>query len=157
MRNSSPATPRHSLALCIALPVLASIAVNGVIFALKLDSGGRGQAPLGGILPGYAVASVWLLLFIGLGAAWWEVSRHPGRRAADAHRWLLILLLFCISYPLYTWGFTIWPMVLFGNLASIPLAAVTAWRVSRVSRVAAVAPAAVCIWVILATWLMLRP
>ena len=147
--------PRHSLAFCILLPILASLAVNGVIFALRLDSLGRGDAPLGGLLPGTAVGLIWTILFGALGAAWWEVSRHDNPR--DARRWLLALLLFCIAYPLYTLGFTSWPMVLFGNIASIPLAAVTAWRVARISRRAALAPAAVCLWVSVATWLMLRP
>lgn len=154
MEIPDPGHPRHSLGFCIAFPVLASVAVNGVIFALRLDSVGRGDAPLGGILPGTAVGLIWTLLFGALGAAWWDVSRHADPR--DAHRWLLALLLFSIAYPLYTLGFTSRPMVLFGNLASIPLAAVTAWRVGRVSRRAALAPAATCLWVIVATWLLLR-
>lgn len=150
-------TARHSLAFCIALPVVASLLVNGIIFGFGFDSGGRGEAPLAGTFPGWAIAAIWLALFIALGAAWWDVARHIRQTKSDrrsAQLWLLILLLFCLCYPLYTWGFTSRPMLLFGNLVSIPLAAFAAWRVSRVSKAAALSPLAVSLWVIVATVLM---
>jgi tryptophan-rich sensory protein len=122
-----------SLAANVAVFVLVTVALNGVIFGLGWDRSGAAAA-MPGIPPGWVVGSLWVLLFAGIGVARWALLK------ADAPRWVAelpsLLGFLCLLYPLYTAGLSDDRIGLIGNVVTAAVAvpiAVLAWRRSRIA------------------------
>jgi tryptophan-rich sensory protein len=125
--------------------------IDGLIFRFAPDwtQGGTGFPP------GWLVGCVWIFLFGLLGAARWNVRRSaPENRTAP--RAILLLLLFCASYPLFTDLFRSLRVALAGDLLTIFLGLIVAWVCWKHSRRAAALVLPVATWAVYATSLTLR-
>jgi tryptophan-rich sensory protein len=133
MTQSKGRAVMSSLAGNVAVFVLVTVALNGVIFGLGWDRSGAAAA-MPGIPPGWVVGLLWVMLFVGMGVARWALLK------ADALRWVAelpsVLAFLCLLYPLYTAGLRDDRIGLIGNVVTaavaVPIAAV-AWRRSRVA------------------------
>ena len=100
-----------------AMSIALSLAVNALVFALgwneSSDTGDPGWAP-----PGWVVGGIWVVLFGLMGAAT-QVARSNSIRSA-----LIVLIVACAIYPLYTGGLQSEAVGLVGNVATLMLAAV---------------------------------
>jgi tryptophan-rich sensory protein len=131
------------LAANLAVFVLVTVALNGVIFGLGWD---RPSGPEAGIPPGWVVGSLWVLLFAGMGTARWLLVR-AGRGGAE---WVSLLAFLCLLYPIYTAGLSDDRVGLVGNVVTAGVAvgvAMVAWRRSRAAGGLVVA---VCAWLVYA-------
>jgi tryptophan-rich sensory protein len=108
----------------LAVFVGAPVVLNGLIFGLGWS--GRG-GPQVGLPPGWVVGSIWVVLFVGLGAARWLLVRS----GKVANEWVSLVGVLCLLYPLYTRGFSDLVAGLVGNVVTLGVAvpvAVYAWR-----------------------------
>jgi tryptophan-rich sensory protein len=157
------------LAANIGLALGGCLLVNAVIFGLGWGRGTDDLARVSRLVPaGWVVGTVWVGLFALMGAGRWRLAAEAspgwldhgarGEEAERARRWLDILLVNCIAYPLYTLGLSSATLGLLGNLVTAALAAWTARLAFPVSRKAAAVPLLVAGWVsfasigILSTW-----
>jgi tryptophan-rich sensory protein len=99
------------------------------------------------------IGIVWVFLFAAMGAARWLVaSREDGRGKGSLP--VLLLVLFCASYPLYTLALSSLTLGLIGNAATALFALWVAARVRPVSRLAAGLVTAPAVWVAFASYLI---
>jgi tryptophan-rich sensory protein len=145
MATSKGKSIQGSLTANVAVFVLVTLALNGVIFGLGWD---RASTPSPGIPPGWIVGAIWVLLFAAMGVARWAMLRRPGRRWIAELPTLLGFL--CLIYPLYTSGLSDDRVGLIGNVltaaVAVPIALAAWWR----SRVAGWCISAVCAWLVYA-------
>lgn len=139
------------LAANVALAVGLVLALNGLVFAFGWEGGGDGASSLRVELPGWFVGLVWTLLFAGLGAARWLVTRAPTVDADRGARLVVVLLAVCALYPFYALASTSRVPGLIGNLVTIALAVWTARRIRASSGLAAALVGLVAAWVVFAT------
>jgi benzodiazapine receptor len=138
----------------LAVFVGAPVVVNGVIFGFGLERGGGAQA---GLPPGWVVGAIWLVLFAGMGTARWLLLR-AARTGGERRRleWVSVVAFLCLSYPVYTRGFSdLWDGLV-GNVVTLVFAvpvAVFAWR--RV-RGAGACLVPLCAWLSYAAWATAR-
>lgn len=139
---------RQTAWLSALIPLAAVVAGNGLIFA----TGSQGADPAFSSQtlapPGWVVALVWVAIYPMWGLARWRAARQ-GRRGRRESWWVVALMLWGLAYPVLT-RFQIAPSA-WANLASLVLAIVTLWRVSRVSRKAAWLIAPSVVWIAFAT------
>lgn len=92
---------KRGLAISIALPVLAVLIGNAIIYALGWNESSRAYdaGPLSP--PGWFVGAVWIVLYAMWGAARWYAYQTglAGRRASY---WVLLLMLWGLAYPIIT-------------------------------------------------------
>lgn len=142
------------LALNMALAVCFAAIGNGIVALLGWTGDPTLRAP-SFQPPGVVIGVVWTILFAALGAARWLVTRE--RDAGRLNGLLVtILILACFAYPYYTLGFHDLVIGLTGSLATMLLAAATAWRVSRQSPLAAALVAPTALWCGFASVLLIR-
>jgi hypothetical protein len=147
MTESKVRAVLSSLAGNVAVFVLVTVALNGVIFGLGWNRSGAAGAMLG-IPPGWVVGSLWILLFAGMGVARWALLKASG------HQWVAelpsLLGFLCLMYPLYTAGLSDDRVGLIGTAltaaVAVPIAAL-AWRRSPL---AAGCVTAVLVWLLYA-------
>lgn len=149
VQRSLEGSDTRALVLNIGAALALVLIVNAGVFAFAGDAQTSTQGgPLIGAIPGWVVGVVWTVLFIALAATKWRVQRQlPAPAAQRAATWVIILLVFCAVYPLYTGGLR-WPLVgLLGNVATAAMAAFVALASVRVEPLAALGPLAVVAWV----------
>ena len=138
-------------ALCA---VLLAVLANLYIFVLRPFGATQGipigeTGPVGAVI-GTIVPYVWLGLFAGMGAAFWLLVRK--RQGMGSGAWLVVvLILLCAGYPVYTANLNQPLVALAGNGAVVAVAAIAAWRSAPVSRAAALLLLPVIGWVSLAS------
>jgi hypothetical protein len=78
--EKTQAAPVRSLAANLALYLVPPLLLNGIIFGLGWD---RDSTPNPYLPPGWAVGSIWMLLFAAMGTASWLLlkSEHGEVRA----------------------------------------------------------------------------
>jgi tryptophan-rich sensory protein len=147
---------QRGLLLNIALAIGVCLAINAFVFGTGFNS--EPTPPVNDLWyapPGFVVGIVWIFLYAGMGAA-----RHLLVNAGDAslgtRRLIVLLLLFCASYPFYTRGFSDVVACFWGNLATIALALITIFKAARFSRVAPWLVAPTVLWVSFATFVIVR-
>jgi tryptophan-rich sensory protein len=102
-----------SLVISVAVPVIAAILVNTLIFLQQSSpassDGSQQHRPAASPLlpPGVVVGVVWVVILAGLGAAFWALDTASARRSGTgvvvaAKVALVALVLYCIAYPFIT-------------------------------------------------------
>jgi tryptophan-rich sensory protein len=146
MMESKRGPVLSSLTGNLAIFVLVTVALNGVIFGLGWDR--QSGAAMPGIPPGWVVGSLWVALFAAMGVARWLLLRCRGPR------WVAelpsVLAFLCLIYPLYTSGLNNDRVGFIGNVLTAAVALPMAAVVWRWSRGAAGCVAAVCAWLLYA-------
>lgn len=146
---------RSGLVLSMLVGAIAASIVSVVL--VVLIPGGSGSidqtlpqtGPFGALIS-EIVPFVWVVLFAGLGAAFWLVN--GGRRSLGrAGCAVLGLVGLCVAYPVLASQVRQPIIAIMGNLATVVCALLTAWLCWPSSRLASVFPALVAIWVSLAT------
>jgi len=140
MKSSAPPA---SLAATLALYLLTPLAMNGIIFGL----GWATTHPSNPLLPpGWAVGTIWMLLFAAMGYARWLVR---GKSPAMAHA-VDTLAFLCLIYPLYTLGLSSDRIGLVGTIVTAIVAIAVVARLARWCARAAALTSAVLAWLIYA-------
>jgi len=140
MKSSAPPT---SLALTLVIYLLTPLAMNGIIFGLGWATSSPAN-PL--IPPGWAVGTIWMLLFAAMGFARWLVR---GKSPAMAHA-VDALAFLCLIYPLYTLGLSSDRIGLAGTIVTALVAAGVIVGLARKCARAAALTSAVLAWLIYA-------
>lgn len=117
-------------------------------------SGTRGGNMIGPI-PGWFIGLVWTGLFLGLGVTRGVMKSAGSALGERAGRAILILILACAVYPLYTFGLRNDVIGLGGNIATIGLAVWVARRVFPVQQWFVVMPLTVVAWLVFASLALL--
>lgn len=139
---------------CAAGAVLLAVLAN-VYILLARPFGATEGIPIqntgpGGALVAAIVPYVWLVLFAFMGTAFWLLVRDGGRLTGPA--WLVVLLvLLCVLYPVYTGALNQPRVALVGNAAVVAVAGLAVWRAWPLSRAAAALLAPVILWVAIAS------
>ena len=135
---------KKNLSTNLAVFVGAPLVLNGIIFALGWN---RPRAKAAGIPPGWAVGSLWLLLFAGMGAARWQLeSASTSLFRERRSEWVSLLAFLCLTYPLYTEGLQDDRIGLGGNIVTGLVSCVAVERVAHRSRTAALLLLPTCLW-----------
>jgi translocator protein len=142
-----------SLFLNITMAVALCLAINAVIFGSGWDASDT-DAQIWFAPPGYVVGTVWVILFGLIGAARYLLNAS-GEAAKGAKNWLVILLLFCLAYPIYTIGFNSELIGFFGNLATIALTIFVFIKTRKFSKSAALLLVPIVLWVSFATFIVM--
>jgi hypothetical protein len=117
--------------ICAAGAVLLAVAANVYILLARPFGATEGipidqTGPIGAII-GAIVPYVWLVLFAGMGSTFWLLVRQDARMNGAA--WLVVLLiLLCVGYPVYTGNLNQPLIALVANGVVIVIAALAAWR-----------------------------
>ena len=90
---------QDNIYLHMLFPVLATLIVNGIVFAMKWNKNNNASANRRFLPPGYIIGFIWVVLFALLGAIHWFV-----RNDKVAAYTLIALMVWCILYPFYTGG-----------------------------------------------------
>lgn len=87
----------------IAVPIVAALVVNGIIYAMRWNSEDRTRAQSESssrlLPPGGVIAAIWVVIFGFLGYTRYLVRYDPVANAS-----VIVLLLLCLSYPFITAG-----------------------------------------------------
>ena len=141
------------LVLNITIAVVLCLAINAVIFGSGWDAS-ETAAQIWFAPPGYVVGTVWVILFALIGAARYLLN-DSGEAARSTKNWLVVLLLFCLAYPIYTIGFNSELIGFFGNLATIALTIFVLTRTLKFSKFAAFLLVPIIFWVSFATLIVI--
>ena len=118
-----------------AWPLVAVLALDSAIFALHWDQEeSSGRTILNP--PGWLVGVVWVGLILLMSIAAWRLSRSPSAESNKVGRWIVWLIILCLSYPFYTLGLKSHSLGLAGNIATFAMGAfimAKAWPLSRAS------------------------
>jgi len=147
MTNALTSPPRFRT-LCAAVPLVITLALNGLIFATGWNMSDPAYARLSIMPPGWVVGLIWCIIYPLWGLAYAEAAERPSPTAY----WVIALMVWGWMYPLLS---PLWSTggSAVANLFSLLLAAVTAWQVSTVSRKGMAFMLPSLVWLSFATWL----
>jgi benzodiazapine receptor len=142
--------------LSALIPLAAVLIGNGLIFITGSDGSAEFDAlPLSP--PGWVIGLIWVIIYPMWGLARWYAARN-GRQGRRESWWVVALILWGLAYPVLT-RFELVAGA-WANLASLVLALLTLWRVSKVSSKGAWLIAPSVAWISFATvlgfWALLR-
>ncbi len=138
---------RRSLLLNLLAALGAVLAVNGLIFVMAWDQvSATSQAP-----PGSLVGSVWVVLFVLMATARWQLNAYSAKQAATARNWVTILMLSCLLYPFYALALHSQIGGLLGNVGTIALTIFVVTQAWSISKPTALLMLPVALWVAFAT------
>ncbi len=139
-----------NIVFAISLACLANVLVFLVNPAEQLETPVYRFQP-----PGFVIGLVWVLLFAAMGFARWLVlpQQDGGLKRRTS---VLLLIVFCAAYPLYTLGLRSMTLGLAGNAVTAALAIWVASRIRRSSWLAAGMVLAPAVWVAFASYLILE-
>ena len=144
----------------MALAVAIALAVNALIFAFDLRTGGQGQRNRADfpLLPApWVIGAVWTVLLAFMAAAQAQLVRRLQGTRHGTLPWLVpALFLNCLLYPAYTAGFTNEAAGMAGNLFTLALSAYVAGRLQPVTRRGALLIGAVVAWSAFASFASVR-
>jgi len=144
MATSRVNARRPPLIGAIALSVGIAAVTNGALAWLGLNAPVEhwpGFAPRGPV-----IGIVWIVLFAGMGAAYWHAHSRPAVAG---------LIALCLAYPFYTHAFHNHLAELIGNLVTFAYAAWLAARLRTESATAAWLVGTVAAWIAVATALVI--
>lgn len=96
------------------------------------------------------IGSVWTLLLSCLAYSFSRVIKSSMKHAL----WTIFLFLLCIFYPLYTFGFSFLPAMIFGNLVTIAVASFISGSLFSLYKVESFLTLLIALWVIFVSYLM---
>ena len=123
---------RAGLLRHIAIFVGATIALNGIIFGLGFDRSADTVTRLSWAPPGWAIGTIWVVLFALYAVAHWLLLQHgdAGRRAAV---WIRAIAAWDLAYPFLTNGFDL-RLGAWLNVITVLFTILLLWRVWQASR-----------------------
>ena len=134
--------------------VLLAVIANLYIVLAKPFGATKGipieQTGPGGALIGAIVPYVWLFLFAGMGTAFWLLVK--GEQRMNGPAWaVVVLVLLCVGYPVYTGALNLPQVALAGNAAVLLATAIAIRRAWPISHLAAALLVPVFAWVSVAS------
>ncbi len=154
--------------MCVVVFVGATFAVNGLVamnwvamnWVAMIGWEGGDAAFTDGpnrLPPGWVIGLVWTILFMGMASAFWLLasSEEAGTRRKAGE--VLVFSLFCLSYPIFTMGFSIPFLVFGGNLLCIVWSSYLTGVLRDISHPASVLMLLPALWVCFATWGLVTP
>ena len=144
--------------ICVTVFIAVTMVING-LFALIGWEGDETRFTEGPnrLPPGWIIGLVWTILFIGMASAFWMLASSTeitSRRKAGE---VLAFAIFCLSYPIFTMGFSVHFLVFFGNLFCIVWSSYLTGVLRDISRPASALMVLPAIWVCYATWALITP
>jgi tryptophan-rich sensory protein len=127
----------------LAAFLLPSLLLNGLIFGLGWDGN---SAPDPYLPPGWAVGTIWMLLFTAMGVARWMLVRNVPANSGSHDRPIVWLAFLCLIYPLYTGGLRSETVGLAGSMSTAILALWVTVQIAKPSRAAAALTGLVVAW-----------
>ena len=144
--------------ICLTVFIAVTMVINGLIALIGWEGDetrfteGPNRLP-----PGWIIGLVWTILFIGMASAFWLLGSSTeitSRRKAGE---VLAFAIFCLSYPIFTMGFSVHFLVFFGNLFCIVWSSYLTGVLRDISRLASALMVLPAIWVCYATWALITP
>jgi tryptophan-rich sensory protein len=124
---------------CVATPVLSALVMNAII---AIRGWGRSATQKCALLPpGFVIGAVWTVIFGFLGYTWYLVWND-----ALAHLSIVVLIMFCLIYPVVTRIADSDRFDHILNLTSMVLAFVTMLTAQRVEPRTVYTLAAIAVW-----------
>lgn len=115
------------------LPLAAVLMVNAIIFGRHWNDDAVKSTSLMNP-PDWLIGGVWVGLIVLMGLAIWRIRKITSPKSVTIGRLIIVLILFCLSYPFYTMGLKSETIGLVGNIATFLFAAFViarAWPLSR--------------------------
>ena len=138
--------------------IAVTMVINGLIALIGWEGGEARYTEGPNRLPaGWIIGLVWTILFICMASTFWLLASSKeitSRRKAGE---VLAFAIFCLSYPIFTIGFSIHFLVFFGNLLCIVWSSYLTGVLRDISRPASALMVLPAIWVCYATWAMITP
>ena len=144
--------------ICVTVFIAVTMVINGLIALIGLEGDetrfteGPNRLP-----PGWIIGLVWTILFIGMASAFWLLASSTeitSRRKAGE---VLAFAIFCLSYPIFTMGFSVHFLIFSGNLLCIVWSSYLTGVLRDISRPASALMVLPAIWVCYATWALITP
>lgn len=144
--------------ICVTVFISVTMVINGLIALIGWEGDetrfteGPNRLP-----PGWIIGLVWTILFIGMASAFWLLASSTeitSRRKAGE---VLAFAIFCLSYPIFTMGFSVHFLVFSGNLLCIVWSSYLTGVLRDISRPASALMVLPAIWVCYATWALITP
>ncbi|MEC7721526.1 MAG: TspO/MBR family protein [Pseudomonadota bacterium] len=144
--------------ICVTVFITVTMVINGLIALIGWEGDetrfteGPNRLP-----PGWIIGLVWTILFIGMASAFWMLASSTeitSRRKAGE---VLAFAIFCLSYPIFTIGFSVHFLVFSGNLLCIVWSSYLTGVLRDISRPASALMVLPAIWVCYATWALITP
>ena len=144
--------------ICVTVFITVTMVINGLIALIGWEGDetrfteGPNRLP-----PGWIIGLVWTILFIGMASAFWLLASSTeitSRRKAGE---VLAFAIFCLSYPIFTMGFSVHFLVFSGNLLCIVWSSYLTGVLRDISRPASALIMLPAIWVCYATWALITP
>ena len=143
-----------SLILNLVIAVGICLAINALVFGLGWDVSDTPTHEVTFAPPGWLVGAVWVFLFALIGISRGVLNKF-GEKSKSAKKWLIVLLLFCFAYPIYTLGLSSEIMGLIGNLGVIALTIFIISQTWKLSKLASFLIMPIILWVSFATVIIL--
>ena len=118
---------RSGLIANIAIALGIVLALNGLIFGLGWQ-GSSAHTP-SFVPPAAVIGGVWVVLFLFMALARWELNRGAAQRSDKAG--LIVLFIGCAAYPFYTGGLK---SEFVGEGGNVALLLLTGWLAARYLR-----------------------
>lgn len=140
----------RSLFQLIIFIFLILCVTNFIIFQFGFEGVTQKKAIMNGSFfpKGYLIGLMWTILVILQTISFKKIISKINSFL------ILILIINCILYPIYTLGFSIFPMILFGNLITIALSAFISGSVFLESKLFSLFIGLTTVWVFYITFLM---
>ena len=144
--------------ICVTVFIAVTMVINGLIALIGWEGDetrfteGPSRLP-----PGWIIGLVWTILFIGMASAFWLLASSTeitSRRKAGE---VLAFAIFCLSYPIFTMGFSVYFLIFCGNLLCIVWSSYLTGVLRDISRPASALMVLPAIWVCYATWALITP
>jgi len=141
-----------SLAANLIGSIVLVLVLDGLIFGLGWDL--RSAVPTD--MPGWFVASVWIMLFALMGLARWHLATIDDRSKSRGVVIVTALIVLCAAYPFYALLTGSRIAGLAGNIITIVVAAAAMYGIWPLSRKAAILVFPVVPWVTFASWTIVQ-
>jgi len=144
--------------ICVTVFIAVTMVINGLIALIGWEGDetrfteGPNRLP-----PGWIIGLVWTILFISMASAFWLLASSTeitSRRKAGE---VLAFAIFCLSYPIFTMGFSVYFLIFCGNLLCIVWSSYLTGVLRDISRPASALMVLPAIWVCYATWALITP
>lgn len=144
--------------ICVTVFIAVTMVINGLsaLIGWEGDETRFTEGP-NRLPPGWIIGLVWTILFIGMASAFWMLASSTeitSRRKAGE---VLAFAIFCLSYPIFTIGFSVHFLVFSGNLLCIVWSSYLTGVLRDISRPASALMVLPAIWVCYATWALITP
>ena len=144
--------------ICVTIFLSVTMVINGLIALIGWEGDEtRFTEGLNRLPPGWIIGLVWTILFIGMASAFWLLASSTEITTRRKAGEVLAFAIFCLSYPIFTMGFSVHFLVFSGNLLCIVWSSYLTGVLRDISRSASALMVLPAIWVCYATWALITP